>query len=61
MPLTVEQEAGALRETEDALRELMSVGKNIGLRKAALAMLLRDLADEMDPPSILGPGSDSVQ
>ncbi len=61
MPLTATQEAGALRETEAALDELMSVGKNIGLKRASLAMMLRAKADELDPPSILVPGTDSVQ
>ena len=61
MPLTAAQEAGALRETEDAIRELMSVGKTIGLNRMSLASMLRSVADEMDPPSILMPGSDAVQ
>ena len=61
MPLTAELEASALRETEDALRELVTVGRNIGLRKISLAMLLRNVADELDPPSILMPGSEAVQ
>ena len=61
MPLDTAQEAAALRETEDALRDLMQVGKNIGLRKASLAMMLRNVADDLDPPSILIAGTDSVQ
>lgn len=60
MPLTAQQEAGAMRETEDALRDLMQVGKNIGLNKVSLASMLRSVADEMDPPSILMPGSEAV-
>lgn len=61
MPLDQMWEASAMRETEVAMRELIAVGKNIGLKKASLAMMLRDLADELDPPSILVPGSDAVQ
>ena len=61
MPLDSITEAAALRETEDALRELVQAGKNIGLKKASLAMMLRNVADELDPPSILMPGTDSVQ
>ena len=61
MPLDTITEAAALRETEDALRQLIQVGKNIGIKKASLAMMLRNVADEMDPPSILMPGTDSVQ
>lgn len=61
MPLDQMWEASAMRETEVAMRELIAVGKNIGLKKVSLAMMLRDLADELDPPSILMPGSDAVQ
>lgn len=61
MPLDQMWEASAMRETEVAMRELIAVGKNIGLEKVSLAMMLRDLADELDPPSILMPGSDAVQ
>lgn len=61
MPLDQMWEASAMRETEVAMRELIAVGKNIGLKKVSLAMMLRDLADELDPPSILVPGSDAVQ
>ena len=61
MSLDAAMEASAMHETENALRELMQVGKNIGLRKASLAMMLRAVADEMDPPSIIVPGTDSVQ
>ena len=61
MSLDAALEASAMHETENALRELMQVGKNIGLRKASLAMMLRSIADEMDPPSIIVPGTDSVQ
>lgn len=64
MPISLSQtiEAQALRETEDSLRELMRVGHNIGLKKASLAMMLRTVADDLDePPSILVPGTDSVQ
>lgn len=55
MPLDPVTEAAALRETEDALRELMKVGTNIGCRKVSLAMMLRAVADEYDPPTILHP------
>ncbi len=61
MPLDQMWEASAMRETEVAMRELIAVGKNIGLKKVSLAMMLRDLADELDPPSILMPGSDAGQ
>lgn len=53
MPLDPVTEASALRETEDALRELVKVGVNIGCRKVSLAMMLRAVADEYDPPTII--------
>lgn len=43
-------EAAAMRETEDALREFMRVAHNAGLSNAALAIMLRVVADEIDPP-----------
>lgn len=46
-------ESGALDETEKALREIVQVGQNIGLHKAQLALMLRTIADEMNPPIII--------
>lgn len=46
-------EAGALDETEQAMREIVKVGHNIGLSKPALAMMLRAIADELLPPIIV--------
>ena len=41
MPLDPVTEASALRETEDAMRELVKVGENIGCSKVSLASMLR--------------------
>lgn len=46
-------EAAALRQTEDALREMMTAAKNCGMSKASIALMLRSLADEMDPPATI--------
>lgn len=46
-------EASALRETEDALRELVRVAQNIGCRNLSLALMLRAVADDLDPPQIV--------
>lgn len=55
MALAPQVEAQALDETEKALRELMTCGHNIGCNKISLAMMLRSLADEFDPPTIIHP------
>lgn len=46
-------EAAALRETEDALRELVKCGQNIGCSNISLALMLRSVADEIDAPTII--------
>jgi hypothetical protein len=46
-------EAAAMRQTEDALRELMQTAENVGLSRPGLAMLLRTVADELQPPGII--------
>ena len=60
MPLTPIIEAQALRETEDALREFVRVAHNVGLAKPSIAMMLRSVADEMDPPHLIVPGSEAL-
>lgn len=42
-------ESQALDETEKAMRDLVQVGFNIGLSKMALAMMLRSIADDIEP------------
>lgn len=42
-------EAAVLRESEDTLRELTTAFKNIGLHPAQIAMMLRSVAEELDP------------
>ena len=49
MPLDPVTEAAAMRESEDALRDMLKVFHNIGLGKEQIAMLLRSLADEVSP------------
>lgn len=61
MSLAAVIEAQAMRETEDSLREFVKVCQNIGLNKVSIAMLLRTVADELDPPSILMPMPEAVQ
>lgn len=53
MALAPAVEAAALQETEEALRELVKVGHNIGCHKASLAMMLRAVADELAPVGII--------
>ena len=55
MALSPQVEAQALQETEDAVRELMKVGHNIGCHKASLAMMLRTIAEEMAPSIVVHP------
>lgn len=61
MSLAPQVEAAALDETEKALRELMTVGRNIGCNKVSLAMMLRTVADEMDPPTLIHPEPELAQ
>mgnify|MGYP001081321857 CR=1 FL=1 len=53
MSLTPAIEAAALRESEDALRELITAFTNIGLTKDQVALMLREVADELSPPITL--------
>lgn len=53
MSLSPTVEAAAMRQTEDAFRELVMVSQNIGLSKESIALLLRTLADEISPPLVV--------
>lgn len=46
-------EAAAMRESEDALRELVQVFQNVGLGKPQVATMLRAIADQIDPPTVI--------
>jgi hypothetical protein len=46
-------EAAALRETEDALRELVKVAQNIGCGNPSIAMMLRSVAEDLHPVTIV--------
>jgi hypothetical protein len=46
-------EAQALRETEESLREFITVARNIGLSRGSLALMLRTVADELVPPTVI--------
>jgi len=48
-----EMEAAVMKQSEDALRELATTFRNVGIPKAQIAMMLRSVADEIDPPSLL--------
>lgn len=43
-------EAEALRQTEESLREFVTVAKNIGISQESVALMLRTIADELSPP-----------
>lgn len=53
MSLAPTIEAAALRETEDYLREFIRAASNTGIGKPSLALMLRAVADELDPPQIV--------
>lgn len=53
MSLAPTIEAAALRETEDYLREFIRAASNTGIGKPSLALMLRAVADELDPPLIV--------
>lgn len=40
-------ESAVLRESKDALRDLVRAFENVGLRPIQVAMMLRDVADEI--------------
>lgn len=42
-------EARALDETEAAMRELVQVGINCGMKPVQMVMMLRRIADEFEP------------
>lgn len=42
-------EEAVLRESEDSLRELAQVFENVGLEKTQIAMMLRAVAEDIDP------------
>ena len=48
-----EMEAAVMKQSEDALRELALTFRNVGIAKAQIAMMLRSVAYEIDPPSLL--------
>ena len=60
MSLAPVVEAAALRETEDTLRELIRCARLCGMEKAALALMLRTLAEELHPQLIVE-GNDTIQ
>lgn len=45
-------ESRALDETESALRDFVRVSLNIGLRPAQMALMLRAVADDLEPKAI---------
>jgi hypothetical protein len=47
--MTPEMEAAVLRESEDTLRELTTAYRNVGLNPVQIAMMLRSVAEELDP------------
>ncbi len=46
-------EQAVLKQSEDALREMVQAFRNIGMPDAVVAMMLREVADDIDPPRIL--------
>ena len=48
-----EMEQAVLKESEASLRELVQAFHNVGIPKAMISMLLRSVADDIDPPRIL--------
>ena len=53
-------ESRALDETEAALRELVQVALNIGIKRAQVQLMLRTVADDIEP-KIIAPEPQSVQ
>lgn len=49
MDLQPEIEARALDETEAAMRELVQIGINCGMKPMQMVMMLRRLADDYEP------------
>ncbi len=48
-----EMEQAVLKESEGSLRELVQAFQNVGLPRAMISIMLRSVADEIDPPRIL--------
>lgn len=53
-------EARALDETEAALREFVQVALNIGLARAQMVLMLRAVANDLEP-KIISPEAPTVQ
>ena len=53
-------ESKVLDQTEDALRELCTAARNVGLSKLQVALMLQKVAEELAPSIIVSPSS-SVQ
>lgn len=47
--MTPEMEGAILKETEQAMRELIQAAENVGLHDVQVAMMLRRIANEIDP------------
>ncbi len=48
-----EMEQAVLKESEGTLRELVQAFQNVGLPRAMISIMLRAVADDIDPPRIL--------
>ncbi len=48
-----EMEQAVLKESEGSLRELVQAFQNVGLPRAMISIMLRAVADDIDPPRIL--------
>lgn len=48
-----EMEQAVLKESEASLRELVQAFENVGLPRAVISLMLRAVADDIDPPRIL--------
>lgn len=48
-----EMEQAVLKESETALRELIQAFENVGIPRAMISIMLRSVADDIDPPRIL--------
>lgn len=46
-------EAEALKETENAFRELVQYATQAGIPKVQIAMMLRSIATELQPPLVI--------
>ena len=51
-----EMEQAVLKESEDALREMVQAFENVGVPRAVISIMLRAVADDIDPPRILDAG-----